>query len=128
MKRRKFVLTAIIAGTSVLVYGCFNTGPAGTVKQFYRSLEAGKVENAANMFSSTVVKTMGIDKLKTGLTQGVREIQEKGGIKSIKILNEDVVGEVAEVTYTIEFANGTTETETTKLVKENDEWKISPSK
>ncbi|MEC4891869.1 MAG: DUF4878 domain-containing protein [Oscillatoria sp. PMC 1051.18] len=128
MKRRKFVLTAIIAGTSVLVYGCFNTGPAGTVKNFYRSLEAGKVENAANMFSSTVVKTMGIDKLKTGLTQAVSEIQEKGGINSIKILNEDVVGEVAEVTYTIEFANGTTETEITKLVKENDEWKISPSK
>ncbi len=47
---------------------------------------------------------------------------------TITIEEEEIDGDTATVTYTITHEDGTERTETANLVKEDGEWKISPSK
>ena len=128
MKRRKFITITLLASTTIILSGCFKQSPGKTVEKFHRSVEEGNIDEAMNLLSASVTKNFGSEKIKLGMSQGVSETKEKGGIKSFTINSEEVTGDVAEVNYTIEYGNGSKESQNIQLIKEDGEWKLSPGK
>jgi hypothetical protein len=127
MKRRQFIALTLFTVSSVVFYGCFKRGPGKTVELFYRSLEKGDIDNAMGVFSSSTTNNFPRNKIQLYMNEAVKETQEKQGIKSFKIDREDITGDTAKVSYTVEYGNGTIENETLELIKENGEWKINPT-
>ncbi len=118
---------AAILGVALMLVACGGGSPQGTVKDFFRNVEDGKLEEAAGLFSKATLSTVGLEKLKQGLQQSTREIDGKGGISKIEVLEHKTIGEVAEVSIKIFYGNGTEETESMDLILENGQWKLQPS-
>ncbi len=125
VKSRFFVF---LAAVTMLLVACGATTPAGTVRKFYGSLQEGNAEKALSFVSQSFVDTLGREKLLVGLESTIGEIKTKGGIKSIKITDESIDGEAANVSSVVVFGNGEESADTTKLIKENGSWKLAPSK
>lgn len=105
--------------------GCSLSGkPSNSVETLCRTLESGEVDRAATFFSSGLINRLGIEALKEDLSRTTLELKEHGGIKSIKVLKEDVVGDVAEVTVEITRGNGNVSPVHYKLIKEQGVWKV----
>lgn len=122
---RYLVLSTVFA--ILILGGCMSSGPAGTVKKFYRLVEDGKVQDAADMFSGEAVALFGRDKVVAGLSEQTREISGKDGIKSITILDEEVSGQVAEIKVRVEYGNGESEQDTVQLTKLDGKWMLTPN-
>ena len=119
-------LSVLFMLAALAVVGCGASGPADTVEHFYRSVEAGEVDAAADLFSDQVTALINREKLKTGLAEQTREMKEKGGITSFEILSEDVTGQVADVRIRVEYGNGETEEQDIHLTEIDGEWKLAP--
>ncbi|MGB3692714.1 MAG: DUF4878 domain-containing protein [Spirulinaceae cyanobacterium] len=129
MKRRRFLTISILSLTATIITSCsLKSGPGATVEEFHYAIEKGEIEAATNLFSNSVIESFGKDKIKAGMSQAVRNLQDKQGIESIKIMEEEVTGEVAQVSYKITYGDATEEDNTAQLIKEDGEWKIEPSK
>lgn len=102
--------------------GLFKPGPSKVVKNFYRDVEAGKIEDATKLFSAQAVQTFG-SKLSTVMSAQTRKIEKKGGIKSIDT-QESITGDLAKVEYTVTYNDGSTEQGNIDLIKEEGDWKI----
>lgn len=112
----------------LLAVACLASGPEATVKRFYSAIEDGEVDKAADLLSSRIVSLLGEDKLRKALSEQALEIQKKGGIKSVNIDEMNEVGEIAEGKVTITFGDGSTKTDTVKLLKEDGKWKLDADK
>jgi len=101
--------------------GCnLSAKPSKSVETLCRTLERGEVDRAATFFSSGLINKLGIEVLKENLSSTTAELKEHGGIKSIKVLKEEIVGEVAEVTIEITRGNGNITPVRYKLIKEQE--------
>ncbi|MFL6200137.1 MAG: DUF4878 domain-containing protein [Thermoanaerobaculia bacterium] len=122
----------VVMSTSALVLAllvaCAGRTPAAAVKNFYRAVEEGDTDAAIALVSPEVVGLIGENKIKAGLQEQGLKIKQKGGISSIEIKDEAIVGEVAKITAVLTYGGGTAETENLKLKKMNGEWKIEPEK
>src|SRR6266404_1125730 len=123
--RSSFFLTIALIGLLNVGNGCnLSVGPSRTVETFIRTVERGEVDRAATFFSSGFINNRGIGPLKEDLSRVASDVKEHGGIKSIKILKEDLVGQVAEVSVEITRGNGYVAVVRYKLIKEQGAWKI----
>ncbi|HSL84959.1 MAG TPA: DUF4878 domain-containing protein [Thermoanaerobaculia bacterium] len=120
--------TAIACLALVLVSGCLPSGPAQTAREFYDNVGAGEIEAAIDLLSSQIVSQLGREKLRAGLRELARDIQGKGGIEKVEVTEESVQGEIATVSVTVRFGDGSTESETMHLVREDGAWRIQPEK
>jgi hypothetical protein len=128
MKKRMFVLVVTIV-MLVLCANCqLSSGPGKTVKNFYSLVEAGEIDQALTLLSNKMLRSIGKDKLKSGFAQETRRTKERGGINSMEITKEDVVGESGEVNIKLQYGNGEKKADNVKLIKENGDWKIDMSK
>jgi uncharacterized membrane protein YvbJ len=107
--------------------GLFSTGPEATVKKFYKAVENGEFDDAMNLMSNKV-KSVGKDKLRAGLAQVTREMKSKGGVKNLDIVKMDVTGEMADGQVKIEFGDGSSKSDSVKLIKEEGKWRIDADK
>lgn len=123
---RTMVLVMMMAALASC--GLFKPGPSKVVKNFYRDVEVGKIENATKLFSAQALQTFG-SKLSTVMSAQTRKIEKKGGIKSIDT-KESITGDLAKVEYTVSYEDGSEEQGTIELIKEDGDWKmqISPNK
>lgn len=119
-------LSALLLATALLTSGCFKPGPAATVKSFYHHMEKGELDEAIELMSADARSDVPRDKMKVGMQQATRELADKGGIKSINVLNEDVIGQTAEITVEIKYGNGDTDVDKNSLIQENGKWRIQP--
>jgi hypothetical protein len=114
-----------LLGLLSICAGCnFSQKPSGTVESLLRADERGDIEQALTFFSGRMINKRGIGPLRADLSSTTAELKEHGGVKSIKVLNEEVVGEAAEVTVEITRGNGDTAAVRYKLIKEQGAWKI----
>lgn len=129
MFNRRVARFIVLIGVLIVSAGCglFSSGPGQTVKNFYYAVESGKIDEARNLLSAQVAAAYGA-KLSQALVQASEDIKQRGGITSIDILTEDVNGDIANVTSKTTFGNGQSTTDASRLLKEDGEWKISPSK
>lgn len=106
--------------------GCnLSAKPSKSVEMLCRTVESGDVDRAATLFSSGLINKLGIQALKEDLSRTAAELKEHGGIKSIKVLKEDAVGDVAEVTVEITRGNGNVSPVRYDLLKEQGVWKVN---
>src|SRR4051812_41776463 len=97
-KRLKVLCVLAMVELLSIIPGCsLSAKPSKTVDTLCRAVESGDVDRAATLFSSGLINRVGIQALKQDLLGGVAELKEHGGIKSIRVVKEDVVGDVAEV-------------------------------
>jgi hypothetical protein len=95
--------------------------PSETIVQEYALIQAGRIDDAAELNSSeSMTEKANI----AGLTV---TIKDAGGLE-IKILKENIIGEVATVLCDFQFKNGRESQIEFTLAKENGTWLISRSK
>jgi hypothetical protein len=128
---KKLKIQLISIAILILSISCslFVPGPASTFKEFLRTVEAGKTEEAISMLSSRTINTLGVEKWREFLNERHRKLSEVGGYQSITIVEENIVGETATITAKVVFGNGSEVLESVELIKEDKKWKIdiSPS-
>jgi len=120
-------LSLLVIGALLLI-ACSGGGPGATVKEFFHLVEDGKVNDAMELMAPGIKEMMQAMGGAAAFSEGTSEFKDKGGIKKINILKEDVTGDVAEVEVELEFGDGSSEKETMKLMKVDGKWKISPDK
>ena len=122
----------IVSSTSALVLAllvaCAGRTPSAAVNNFYRAVEKGDTDTAISLITPEVVGLIGENKIRAGLQEQGLKIRQKGGIASIELRDEAVVGEIATLTAVLTYGDGSSDTEKTKLRKMNGEWKIQPEK
>ena len=126
MKRRNFILMGITAATAVTLHGCFRSGPAAAIERFMRAMDKGNIEEAMEFYPQSFYQTFGKDKARMFLVEMSKELQAKGGIKSFKVNNEEVTGDLATVNFTVTYEDGSQETEEMSLLKQDGKWLANP--
>lgn len=121
MGKRIWVVLVILA---ILLVGCSSAGPGKTVEKFFTAVEDGEIEEAMSYLSSSTVQLLGAEKWQAALIEGSQEMASEGGIKSIETFDENIHGDIATVSMTLTMADGSQETETIDLIKEDGDWKI----
>lgn len=127
MNNRFFCMVIVVLLTILPACSLFNS-PSQTVKNFNKYVSEGKIDDATKLLSKRVISNMGIDKVKSGLARTTKNIKERGGITSLEIVKEEIIGEVAEVHMIISYGNGSKINEKVQLIKEEGDWKIDISK
>ena len=116
---------------SVAACAAFRPGPAEIVESFYRHLEAGEIDRAIDLLSVSTTQVYGREKIQALLAEQSRSMRSKGAFQ-IAIISESVTGDVAEVVARVSVGNplgdGSTKNETTKLIRENGDWRITADK
>ena len=125
MLRIRSPLCSLALFSLLVVTGCSNSGPAATVEQFYRAVEAGEVKAASELVSGSVVSMMGREKFEGLLQSATAEIGRKKGIHSLEFLSEEIDGNVAEVHVRMTYGNGQTEEENVALTRIDGRWMIT---
>src|SRR5438874_801938 len=121
----RITATVAIAAALVSTAGCgFRRRPSTVVEDFCRTIERGDIDRAAAFMSQGIVGRQGIDSIKDSLRQATLWLKNDGGIKSIKVVKEDTVGDVAEVTLEITRGAGDSSIVYYKLIREQGDWKI----
>lgn len=126
MKSRSY-LVVIAFCFFVLNVGCGypTSTPSGTVMNALRYLEKGEIEEAAKLYSTGYInKRGGLPKVKSDDAASAREMKEKGGFKSLEIVQEKTFGDLADVTVKAILPDTTERNVDFKLIKENGKWKI----
>jgi len=115
----RLLLITMVAGLLCWSVACNYSGkPSTIVEDLGRALERGDTDKALSLFSTGLVNKLGIASLKANLAQATTELKEHGGIKSIKVLSDDEVGDLAEVRVEIHRGNGDVTKARYKLVRE----------
>jgi hypothetical protein len=105
--------------------GCsLSAKPSKSVETLCRAVESGEVDRAASFFSSGFINKLRIGVLKENISRSTVELKEHGGIKSIKVLKEEVIGDVAEVTIEITTGDSNSSLVHYKLIKDQGAWKV----
>ena len=106
------------------IVGCSSSNsPSGVVKDFYKYTADGKTNEAVALVTG---KGQGL--VAAFLPALTEDIKEKGGIKSIDIIKEEISGDTATVTLVLKFGNGSTKEDSSELIKQDGKWKMHVSK
>lgn len=126
MKRNKWTVIALLVLLLLATISCgsLNSGPGQTVERFFKALDKGEIDDAMGYLSIDTIQALGYDKWNAALTDVAFSIQESGGIRSVKIADEKIIGDTARVTFELKSGDKETESDSLELIKENDEWKI----
>ena len=124
---RKTIGTLCVVIFTLVGSGCgfLFSKPSGTVKKFYKNVEAGELDAAIALFSkNSEINVLGPAKVKAGLTSQSQEFKKRKGIDSINIQDEQINGEIAVVRGTLKFNDGSSVPFESTLNKEDGKWKI----
>lgn len=126
MKNRQWILGVIIF-VMLIVTACsaLGSGPGKTVQRFFTAVDIGEIDEAMSYLSSYSIQTLGADKWRAVLHEASKDLDKAGGITSVRIVEENINGETAWVTVEISYGNGSSETDSVDLIKENGKWKIN---
>lgn len=118
----------IILSVAMLLSACSkNSTPADVAKESMYMVEKGDV-SVKDLMSKQLVSTFGEEKLDKAIQEESKRIKEKGGIASIEVLDEKIEDTTATVKLKINYGNGTSKEDKSKLVKEDGKWKLTVSK
>ena len=116
-----------LIGGALLLSGCAQR-PESVIEEFHRAVEDGKHDAAISKLSPQLTGMLGEEKLRGALAKQTEQIASCGGIADI---TTDLTGDKAVQRGTVSITyRGTCEPQTqkVKLVKIDDEWKISVDK
>jgi hypothetical protein len=120
---RVVVVVAAVAVLSSAVSCGFRKKPSRVV-DLIRTTERGEIDQAAAFMSQGFVSRQGIDTIKESFREAAHWIKNDGGVKAIKVLKDDSVGDIAEVTVQVTRGGGDSSVVYYKLIWEKGDWKI----
>jgi Domain of unknown function (DUF4878) len=121
LRARAFRLLPVL----LTLVACSASGPGATLQKYTKTVEAGELTKAVAMYPKSVQSQFG-SKLTAFLADQANRIKNNGGVKSMDIVKEEVMGEIANVTIATHYGNGSVDTVRTKMVREENEWRIAP--
>ncbi|MCZ2106141.1 MAG: DUF4878 domain-containing protein [Burkholderiales bacterium] len=121
--------TCLAMGLALGLSACFGAGPEAAVEGFYQAVAQGDADKAMGFLALESVSAnemlMVKPKIQMLVATGKAKIDANGGLKGVKITDQQPQGENAlHVRLEITFQNGKTDSDTMNLVKEKDGWKI----
>jgi hypothetical protein len=116
----RILLVSFVSASLLALAGCGKSA-SGTVTDFYKNVEDGKLEAAMEPLPPQA-KAMGEEKVKAGLGQQTSQIQAKGGIDKINIVKETQTGDIATIELQITYGDKSTKNETVRLMKSDGKW------
>lgn len=123
MKSKRVLIVLMFIFLSILLVSC-SAGPDKVVQNFFRALDKGEIEESMGYLSVTTLQSLGTDKWRLALSEIANEMASEGGLKSVRVLDKNVNGDIAYVTVSIAMKNGTEDTDSMELIKESGGWKI----
>lgn len=126
--RNGFAAIAVTSSLFLAACGPRLSAPAQTLKDFNYHIEAKETAEARELMSDSIQAMLPTEKMALVVTEAAEEFERRGGIDQIQIDEEDIDGDIAHITFTIQFGDGTAESSTERLVRENDEWRIAADK
>ncbi len=97
--------------------------PGDTVKAFAKAMEANDPKTVGELVPQ-LKELAGEEKIKEMVKEASEEIKAEGGIKSITIDKEEIDGDKAKVTATLESGTGEKDTSDFDLRKQDGKWVI----
>lgn len=118
-------MQSIVVASTFWLAGCalLKPGPTQVARQFLWHLDRYELEKASQMVSSRI-RQMGDGKVKAVMEEIAKQLRSRGGVAKTTAQSEDVTGDVAKVSFAVQFKNGQTSIENFKLFKEQNEWKV----
>ena len=123
----KSKLTALFAAVAFTLAACGGgSGPGAVYTDLMKLVEKGEVDKAAEHIhiEPEVALIINEQKLKSILAKGTEEFAERGGIKKIKILEENIDGVTASIRAETHMGDGSKETDEVSFIKIDGEWKM----
>lgn len=105
--------------------------PKAVSKSFFEKVEKGDTSAALRMVDGMEDATEEeIQKSEAFLSEGTRNMAERGGVKKIEVVSEKISedGLKADVELKVTYGNGEVDDSSTKLNKRKDGWKITMGK
>lgn len=91
--------------------------------QFYGDVQSGRFD-AAYALLGPQMQILGPEKMKMAMQLAQSEIQSKGGLRDVNILEVTDQAGAKRVRYAVQFGNGSQQTETMLIGKIGDQWRI----
>lgn len=99
------------------------TGPGDVVESFNMALAEGDVDTAIEHIQPSQRETIR-PKLNMIAPMAATQLEQKGGIDSIEVTNEQVEGDTATVAYTVHYGNGEEAEEEDTLTRVDGTWYV----
>ena len=90
------------------------------MRNIFARLERGQFEEATELFSSRARQNL--PEIKSLIATVPEAIKNSGGV-TVQIVNEQIIGETASVTFDLRYGNGQIEHVKYKLIKEDGNWR-----
>jgi hypothetical protein len=120
------MLVAVLAFAILTRFGGPYGSPAEVIEEFYSACNSGYYSVAERLLVPDRLLTSDIAAVDGGL-RGICDAETKQGhLQRVEILHQEVSGEIAEVRYTLYYADGSALEETQGLVLKHSLWKIAP--
>jgi uncharacterized protein YchJ len=100
-------------------------GPGDAVENMMYAVDAGEYEQAIEYMPPKLRAMADKEKLIQMMRAGKQELEQKGGLDGVEVLEETVDGNKATVKVKTTYGNGESETEELKLMKVDDQWVLS---
>jgi hypothetical protein len=124
MKNKKIVNLLVFVLLATLLTGC-GASPGKVVQNFFQAVDNGEIEESMSYLSTSTLQALGTEKWRIALVEISNQMTMQGGLKSVKVIEESVNGEIAQITVNIMMKDGTEELDSINMIKENGDWKIS---
>lgn len=122
---RRCLAALCLLATALILPACGNAGPGDAISDATYAIEDGDYDKAIQIMPPSIRGMFGDDKLKQMLREARQDIEEKGGIESVKVTNEVITGNTATLTVTTVFGNGTSEVDDMKMELMDDQWVLA---
>ena len=100
-------------------------GPGDTVVNFYKAVAKGDTETAKKYIDPAELSGEKGQMLSMMVPKMKAMLDEKEGLKSIKVVDEKITGDTATVKVEFKFGDGTTESETGQVKKIKGKWYLA---
>jgi len=130
MHPSRLLYTGFLLLASILLVACSSSRPESTVEALYQAAAKRDVDKVMEQFSVAEISgdelLMVKGKVQMMVGQMAAQIEKKGGIKRIEVLESsiDEDGDSASVQIKLIFNDGSEETESNRLQREGGKWKI----
>lgn len=108
----------------LMLSACGTGGPEDTVKGFTKDVSANEIAAASEQLDPQL-RQMGGPKILAGLSRTHDDMEKKGGLKSIEIVDKAIENDHGTVTTKISYGNGTSETSKANVRKVDGKWYIT---